>query len=173
MPSGVIMVYERSLSKLYQILHISTASLEDAQKVLVAASAAGLRESGAVGLNATGKDLVSPKVAVRSTGLAFDSIIGYQSDQAGFCAIVDEKHLRLLVSIANQRFKVNSERIERFRTGLLGLYPQTSHPREDADQRRLRKREEGLRRREILQSKGRKEALEIETDDLVEGFISS
>jgi tRNA wybutosine-synthesizing protein 3 len=69
-------------------------------------------------------------VAVRSSGLAFDCIVGY-SEQTGHIAeedeggrsqvhpIVTEAYLRTLIGIANKRFEVNAERRERFRLTLL------------------------------------------------------
>jgi len=61
-------------------------------------------------------------VAVRSSGLAFDCIIGCQasdSDGGSIEPMVSETYLRTLIGIANQRFKVNAERRERFRQALL------------------------------------------------------
>jgi tRNA wybutosine-synthesizing protein 3 len=57
-------------------------------------------------------------VAVRSAGLSFDSIIGYQSEDGRLVSLVDEEYLHVLMRIANQRFQTNTERISKFR-GLL------------------------------------------------------
>lgn len=95
-------------------------------------------------------------VAVRSTGYSFDSIIGYQDENSHNIAIVDEKHLRILIAIANDRFRINEVRIARFRNALIEAFsPSTnasSKPEwEDADARKRRKREEGLARQRALQ----------------------
>ncbi|KAA8618404.1 TYW3 domain-containing protein [Pyrenophora tritici-repentis] len=142
------------------ILHILSASLEDAQRVLTAALAGGFRESGAVSLGSTKTGESNPMVAVRSAGYSFDSIIGYQDDEGRNIALVDERYLRTLVDIANERFRINFDRIGRFRTGLLEMYqPSTSNGTgsskpdwEDAAARKQRKREEGLARQQALQT---------------------
>ena len=102
-------------------------------------------------------------VAVRSAGLAFDSIIGYQNEEGLNISMVDERHLRMLVGIANERFRINTERIERFRSALLSQFksPQTNVTKflplkpikagyEDPEARRRRKKMEGLSRQEAI-----------------------
>lgn len=143
------------------ILHILTASIQDAQVVLTAALSAGFRESGAVSLGSMKTGESNPMVAVRSTGYSFDSIIGYQDEQGRNIAIVDKSCLETLICIANERFNINEERIARFRTALLATSqspifgaPGSSKPDwEDADERKRRKREEGLARKQALQDK--------------------
>ncbi|TKA22110.1 hypothetical protein B0A50_08364 [Salinomyces thailandicus] len=105
------------------ILHILTSSLEAAHHASGAALQAGFRESGSNGLlrNKDGS-ATTPLVAVRSSGLAFDCLIGYQLPGVEDVAVkpmVSESYLRTLVGMANQRFKTNIERRERFRTALL------------------------------------------------------
>jgi tRNA wybutosine-synthesizing protein 3 len=120
---------------------------------------AGFRESGAVSLGSSKTGEANPVVAVRSAGYSFDSIIGYQDGECRNISLIDESHLRTLVCIANERFKINMERIARFRTRFLESYQPTptlssdsSRPVwEDADARKQRKREEGLARQRILQ----------------------
>lgn len=129
-----------------------TASLTDAQAVLSAASSAGFRESGAMGLSSSVDGNVTPMVAVRSTGLGFDSIIGYQNPDGNINSLVTEEYLELLVNTANERFKTNKERIERFRSGLLSFHhaetakntDDSGSSWEDKDARKARKRAEGL-----------------------------
>ncbi|KAF2872980.1 methyltransferase TYW3-domain-containing protein [Massariosphaeria phaeospora] len=137
------------------ILHILTSSLDHSQHVLNAALNAGFRESGAVSLSTKDGDITNPMVAVRSTGYSFDSIIGYHNDHGQNIALVDENHIRMLVEIANERFKINIDRISRFRSLLLEQYrPQA--PKlgktdwEDPDARKRRKREEGLARQRAI-----------------------
>ncbi|KAJ4381240.1 hypothetical protein N0V86_003589 [Didymella sp. IMI 355093] len=142
------------------ILHILNASLDHAQKVLNAGMEAGFRESGAVSLGASKSGEANPVVAIRSTGYSFDSIIGYRNEAGQNVSMISETHLRTLVRIANERFKVNVERIARFRTKLLESYQPTinaasgsSKPNwEDSDARKQRKRAEGLARQQALQN---------------------
>ncbi|KAL2830227.1 tRNA wybutosine-synthesizing protein [Aspergillus cavernicola] len=106
------------------ILHIMTATLHHAQPVLSAASSSGFRESGLQGLRCLeGDNGPSPIVAVRSAGLQLESIIGYcEDDDNGepvIRSLVTEEYLQMLVAISIERFSVNSERRERFRTTLL------------------------------------------------------
>lgn len=98
-------------------------------------------------------------VAVRSTGYSFDSIIGYQNEEGRNIALVNEQYLRTLVDIANDRFRINTERIARFRNALLDVFQSPSQSSgtsskpgwEDADARKRRKREEGLARQQAQQ----------------------
>lgn len=121
---------------------------------------AGFRESGAVSLGAAKLGEANPVVAVRSTGYSFDSIIGYQNEAGHSVSLIGESHLRTLVCIANERFKINVERIARFRTQLLASNPPSINAPsgsskldwEDADARKQRKRAEGLARQQALQS---------------------
>ncbi|OCK79760.1 hypothetical protein K432DRAFT_435162 [Lepidopterella palustris CBS 459.81] len=148
------------------ILHVLTASLDHAQKVLSAALGAGFRESGAVSLSSCGPaETHHPMVAVRSAGLSFDAIIGYQNPDDSCISMVDEGYLRTLVGLANERFNINTERVQRFRTALLGLSNSVPvEPAQAADQacarspsdsyeiRRQRKRMEGLDRRQAMRT---------------------
>ncbi len=132
--------------------------------VLTAALQAGLRESGAVNLIPQGAEEAMPMVAVRSAGLAFDSIIGFHDDcadgKAMIRSIVNEEYLQTLVHVANMRFKENSQRTERFQELLLrpalsrhlGSYGK-QEDWEPADARRQRKRAEGLRLKQEISSK--------------------
>ncbi|KAK5710909.1 hypothetical protein LTR17_018659 [Elasticomyces elasticus] len=116
------------------ILHILAATLPAAQTATSAALTAGFRESGITGnLSQSHNHAASPMVAVRSSGLAFDCVIGYstpehddqkEGDSEGvtrprIVPMVSEAYLRTLLSIANQRFKTNEERRERFRGTLM------------------------------------------------------
>lgn len=151
--------------------------MDQAQLVLNAALAAGFRESGAVSLGSTKTSDANPMVAVRSAGYSFDSIIGYQDENGENVALVDEKYLRILVDIANERFKINVDRIARFRKALMEAYQHgtldaagSSKPDwEDAEVRKRRKREEGLARQQALKSQAseaRDESTEKDTDDI-------
>ena len=115
-----------------QILHILCSSLPAAQHAASAALQSGFRESGVNGI-LDAKDQThspaTPMVAVRSSGLAFDCVVGYEDattsadPDSGVARsiqpMVTEQYLRILIGIANQRFLTNSERTERFRQALL------------------------------------------------------
>lgn len=83
-------------------------------------------------------------------GLGFESLIGVQvGDEIQL--MVTSAYLKALVAIGNQRFQENSNRIQRFRSAFLDAVSTPSQKLwEDADARRARKKEEGLRRREEL-----------------------
>ncbi|KAG6109923.1 hypothetical protein E4U13_005620 [Claviceps humidiphila] len=141
------------------ILHILTASPSHAQVLLQAALQAGFRESGAVNIAPQADSSTTPMVAVRSMGLSFESLIGFESSRSGSRhALVTASHLRLLMGIARERFAENSKRIERFRGAFASRVLESREKRttsdgrewEDAAARRERMREEGLRRREAL-----------------------
>jgi tRNA wybutosine-synthesizing protein 3 len=156
-----------------QILHILSASIEHAQRILAAALAAGFRESGAVSLGSTKTGEANPMVAVRSAGYSFDSIIGYLDGESRNISLVDERYLRTLVCIANDRFKINTERISRFRAALMESYqanPSTgASPKvdwEDADVRKQRKRAEGLMRQQALQNSLPQKAMDMEAAEV-------
>lgn len=101
-------------------------------------------------------------VAVRSAGYSFDSIIGHQIANGRNVLLVDERYLETLVAIANDRFRINMERIARFQSALTGIFKpsdlaasgSTKLKWEDADARKRRKREEGLARQQALQANG-------------------
>jgi tRNA wybutosine-synthesizing protein 3 len=157
-----------------QILHILSASLDEAQRVLNAAMSAGFRESGAMSLGSAKTGEANPMVAVRSAGYSFDTIIGYQDQEGHNLTLIDESHLRTLVCIANERFKINFERIARFRAALLESYQPSastankpSNPDwEDAEARKRRKREEGLARQQALQAASAREPADATSIDV-------
>jgi tRNA wybutosine-synthesizing protein 3 len=117
-----------------------------------------------VSLSASKTGESNPIVAVRSTGYSFDSIIGYQDQNGRNVPLVDERYLRTLLAIANDRFRINVERIARFQNALMTafnppapLFGASGKPAwEDADTRRQRKREEGLARGRALRTKALK-----------------
>jgi tRNA wybutosine-synthesizing protein 3 len=148
--------------RITQILHIMASSLKQAQPVLAAATWAGFRESGVQSLRCLVNTDACPIVAVRSSGLALESVVGYcQRGNAGdrdgqdvVRSLVSEDYLRMLVAAANERFKTNSERMVRFKAKLLELCHRCPPDRsakgagwEDPSARKARKREEGLQKR--------------------------
>lgn len=121
----------------------------------------GFRESGISGL-LDGKGRPStPMVAVRSSGLALDSIIGFvdtnssDTETANAQPMVSESYLRAIVKVANDRLQTNEERKLRFAaawrqrviTDTTLLANDVRGPHESSAARRERKRTEGLERR--------------------------
>jgi tRNA wybutosine-synthesizing protein 3 len=144
---------------MFKILHVLTASPAHAQLMLRCGLQAGFRESGAVNLTTTSSDSEqpSPMVAIRSMGLGFESLIGYQTESCRE-QLVTAEYLRSLMDIANERFIENTKRIDRFREALADMtraQPTRKNADgkewEDAALRRERKRAEGLRRKAELQ----------------------
>ncbi|KAF4949437.1 hypothetical protein FGADI_8889 [Fusarium gaditjirri] len=141
------------------ILHVLTASPEHAQLLLRSGLQAGFRESGALNIIPNGKDAATPMVAIRTMGLAFESLIGQQVDGHRQC-IVSPEYLRTLVQIANERFIENKKRIERFqiafRDAVSAPVPRRNpegQEWEDTAARKERKRAEGLRKKAELKAK--------------------
>ncbi|KAL2056243.1 hypothetical protein ABVK25_003266 [Lepraria finkii] len=153
------------------ILHVMTASLHHAQPILAAAINAGFRESGIQSLKNLDDANAFPMVAIRSSGLALESIVGsmrdcmeiigsLSEDSGGYSndeevhSLVREDYLDLLIKLANERFKTNAERMRRFEEDLFrregsGL----GSPWEDGKDRQERKRAEGLKQQEKVRRK--------------------
>ncbi|KAK9319947.1 tRNA wybutosine-synthesizing protein [Lipomyces orientalis] len=133
------------------ILHILCADSETAQKFLGIALAAGFRESGYNG----------SILAVRCS-LRIDAPVGYLSASGeSIIPLVDDNYLRTLMQMSIERFIENKRRTDRFfesvkRSFNLGVEVETK------EERRLRKRLEGLgRQRDLLD----KRALEMTMED--------
>lgn len=136
-----------------------TDTLELANTILKAALSCGFRESGIMNSG-------SPTtLAIRTTGLAFDCIIGYYaSNTQKICQMVDESYLQILLKVANLRFKDNERRRELFSKALDTLLQQinpiqgTSRVNwEDKKTRKERLKLEGLTRKSKLKEMGQKE----------------
>lgn len=156
-----------------------TATLAHAQPVLAAASASGFRESGLQSLRCLESDEgPSPIVAVRSSGLSLESVIGYceddeTSDEPVVRSLVTEEYLAMLVAMSNERFAINTERKDRFRATLIeacspdqGQVPSKGKGKskppdwEDPAVRKERKRAEGLMRQRLLENEKESEPAE-------------
>ncbi|KAH7316547.1 methyltransferase TYW3-domain-containing protein [Stachybotrys elegans] len=150
------------------ILHVLTASLFHAQLLLRCGLQAGFRESGAGTIIPAPPDNSSmPIVAIRSMGLSFESLLGYEMD-SGRHWLVSQLYLDTLEQIANERFQENTKRIERlrqaFRHALEAPQPRRNPEGkewEDPIARRERLRAEGLKRKAALNADAeqRKEAV--------------
>ena len=130
-----------------QILHIMAASLHHARPVLSAAINAGFRESGVQSLKNLNDRNAFPMVAVRSSGLAFSSLVGFVEDDtcgSDINCIVTEGYLQVLLGLANKRFEANSERVARFRYHLSRNTKVGQPPREDKEERKERMKAQGL-----------------------------
>ena len=142
-----------------------TASLHHAQPILAAAINAGFRESGIQSLKNLDDVNAFPMVAIRSSGLALESIIGCVPDRVNDTSkrgsdgkhyandedvhsLVSDNYLNLLLKIANDRFKSNMERTRRFESDLFERKATTSSSWEDSKTRQERKRAEGLKQQE-------------------------
>lgn len=141
-----------------------TASLHHAQPILAAAVNAGFRESGIQSLKNLEDPNAFPMVAIRTAGLAFESVVGVLPSDLGdegdgeeaeehTTNIAGEAYLELLVSIANERFKMNTERMLRFEQDLFKREVGLGQAWEDSKSRQERKRAEGLEQRRTLQKK--------------------
>ncbi len=137
-----------------------TASLHHAQPILAAAINAGFRESGIQSLKNLDDPHAFPMVAIRTAGLAFESLVGLipnhrpdqedGADEEHITRIVSEAYLELLISIVNERFKINAERIQRFEQDLFKREEGLEQAWEDNRSRWERKRAEGLEQRQTL-----------------------
>jgi tRNA wybutosine-synthesizing protein 3 len=151
-----------------QILHVLTASLEHAQLILRCGLQAGFRESGAINLTAGKEEPATPIVAIRSMGLALESLVGRQTGGDTQCVVTPD-YLWDLVSISNDRFAENKKRIDRFRAAIRGaLEPpmKDGHIWEDVEVRRERKKAEGLRRKAELKARERHDETSAVDDGL-------
>ncbi|KAI9044919.1 tRNA wybutosine-synthesizing 3 family protein [Aspergillus affinis] len=166
------------------ILHIMAATLHHAHPVLSAASASGFRESGLQSLRCLdAEDGPSPIVAVRSAGLSLESVIGYceegtddddhVDEEPVIRSLVTEEYLQMLVAMSNERFEVNTERKERFRSSMLDLCgaktkgkAKSSADWEDPEKRRQRKRAEGLLRKKQLEEEKKLDQQESLQEDV-------
>ncbi|KAF4445713.1 hypothetical protein F53441_10587 [Fusarium austroafricanum] len=153
------------------ILHVLTASPEHAQILLRCGLQAGFRESGALNITPSGKDAAAPMVAIRTMGLAFESLIGQQVD-GHRQRIVSPEYLHTLVKIANERFVENKKRIDRFQNAFRDAVSIPSPRRnpegqewEDAAVRRERKRAEGLRKKAELKGMQEQDAYTSKDED--------
>jgi len=180
------------------ILHVFCASLHHARPLLAAAIESGFRESGVQSLKGLDDEKHGAMVAVRTAGLGFETVVGVGSvglprdgsrtEDAMHC-IVSEQYLALCAAVVNERFKSNVDRRERFRDELRramapegrGLESrQGSHaPRhgwEEKQERRERKRAEGLRRQReqgTAPERGlRREQTDHDAGDLVDGLVA-
>ncbi|KAM0283733.1 hypothetical protein ACHAQH_002322 [Verticillium albo-atrum] len=147
------------------ILHVLTASTAHAQLLLKCAFQSGFRESGALNITPAHDSSIIPMVAVRTMGLSFESLIGFEAEEGRHEAIVSSSYLETLLDIGNQRFIENDKRIARFRsalrdavTGPPAKVGENGMDWEDPAARKERKRAEGLRRKAEMAAAGQDRA---------------
>ena len=137
-----------------------TASLAHASSILAAAINAGFRESGVQSLkNLDDPSNAFPMVAVRTSGLAFESLVGYTVEnnrigdaEENIQSLVSEDHIRLLLNIANERFQANQQRTQRLEAEISTRGQKKGMEWEEPMSRQARKRAEGLARRDALRN---------------------
>jgi len=129
-----------------------TNTLELAHHILKIALSCGYRESGIMNPE------LPPMLAIRTTGLSFDCIIGhYDTSSRKVCQTVDDPYLEMLVSVANSRFRENEKRRDSFSKAVHLLLEEAvnsnlvSQPMwEDSETRKRRMKLEGLQRKSNL-----------------------
>lgn len=161
-----------------------TASLYHAQPILAAAINAGFRESGIQSLKNLGDSHAFPMVAIRTAGLAFESLVGlipnrtqeYEDgaeNEEHITRIVSEEYLELLVNIANERFKANADRIQRFEQDLFKRDEGFGQAWEDSKNREERMRAEGLQRQAFRKVQMDRERDGVSVSDIDEDIYNA
>lgn len=101
-----------------------------------------------------------PMVAVRTSGLALESVIGYV-EQDDICVdkanesihcMVSQEYLVLLLDVANERFQANEQRKKRFEDELFKSQKIEAVEWETRQSRHARKRADGLARQHAMKS---------------------
>ncbi|KAK9456760.1 methyltransferase TYW3-domain-containing protein [Dipodascopsis uninucleata] len=124
------------------ILHIACRTPEAARALATAANTSGFRESG---INSSGTN-----VAVRSSALRLDVPIAIASPHS-ISMIVSRAYVDMILKMARERYDENIRRISRFVESFRRIsVPPVCAPLETKDQRRERKRREGLERQKAL-----------------------
>ncbi|CUS09431.1 unnamed protein product [Tuber aestivum] len=135
------------------ILHVQTLDLQTAHVILVAALTAGFRESGIMNLGLSEHSF--PTIAIRCNGLVMDSIIGVMNaSHPGIKMVVDEDYLKTMMLVSSLRFEDNKRRVDAFSRKIERVIFNQGQapPKESKEERKMRKREEGLRRQRILRA---------------------
>jgi tRNA wybutosine-synthesizing protein 3 len=135
------------------ILHILGATLHHAKPLLPAAINAGFRESGVQSLRALDDPETGPMLGIRTNGLLFDTIIGMvvedDNGKERFQSIVSEEYLQMCMRVINERFEWNTKRKERLIDEIKNAVDSlTKGEEESKEERRERKRADGLRRQQ-------------------------
>lgn len=157
-------------------MHVLCSSVDSAQRVQNAALSAGFRESGISNISKQSDGSVTAMAGIRTQGLAFDSVVGYEAADGRILPMVEEAYLAVLVELANERFEVNQARTERFRQALIAQFgPPNGHADNDwepADVRKARKRAEGLARQAASHQEGNQMVAPSNHEDRTEPTIN-
>ena len=137
-----------------------TASLAHASSILAAAINAGFRESGVQSLKNLDDPLKAfPMVAVRTSGLAFESLIGYATEDTymdeareGIHSLVNKDYLEMLLEVASERFQANKHRMQRFEAEIVRTEQSKPAEWETHQSRQARKKADGLARQHALKN---------------------
>ncbi|KPI42343.1 tRNA wybutosine-synthesizing protein 3 [Cyphellophora attinorum] len=156
------------------ILHVLCATLDYAKPLLAAAINAGFRESGVQSLKALDPDYDGDgvMVAIRTNGIVFESVIGlYDPCRDSAAAIVSEEYLAMCTGIVGERFRWNEVRKERLVQEIVGAMKRTrlaegAKQIETKDDRRQRKRQEGLARQKKQQAAQKEANVSQQTDNV-------
>lgn len=127
---------------------------------------ASFRESGIINV------MTLPLVAIRAPGLGFDAPIGiYDQETNTIHGLVGRASISTLIELANARFQENVERTRIFQTYVEEAFTPsteaiTHHRWEPKIERAERLREEGLKRRLMINNnKGDERPLDFEDQD--------
>ncbi|TGZ84145.1 hypothetical protein EX30DRAFT_393667 [Ascodesmis nigricans] len=148
------------------LLHIQTADLATSQQLLSTALSSSFRESGI--LNSTS----FPMLAIRTQSLTLDCIIGVYDDAANSIrALVDRSYVEMLMRIGNDRMAKNQKKMQRLQQEIAAVMENgdagkgKKNPEwEDAEVRKRRLREEGLKKQEEIRRQ-REAAAQKEVDN--------
>lgn len=146
---------------------MQTRNLKCAHALLAIALSCGFRESGI--MNPALAEGQCPMLAIRSAGLSLDAVVGLFDEATDrILTLVDENFLRIQMKLCNLRFQENQRRIYIFqKRAEEALFPQEKQDGddggagngwEDKETRRLRKREEGLRRQREMRPPDKNDA---------------
>jgi tRNA wybutosine-synthesizing protein 3 len=124
-----------------QTLQVLCSSLESAHKVNTAAYQSGFTESGISSISTDNLRTSTAMVAIRTTSLAFDSVIGYEGADGKLIPMVTEAYMRVLVELCNEKFRSNKQSFKPQQSQYSG--PSAWEP---IEQRRARMKEDGIRR---------------------------
>ena len=128
-------------------MHVLCRDVHGASRLLHIATAAGYRESG-ISVSAVGTPQEKALVAIRTTAIRADvPLASYDGENQTIRPFgLTREYLLILLQIINDKFEENEQRKQRLLGSLNEVQAQqTTTASETKDQRRTRKREEGLK----------------------------
>lgn len=137
------------------ILHVKCRDFKTASALYSTAMGCGFRESG-IGAN----NNVAIRISIR-----LDIPIGFMNSDEQIVSVVDESYIRMITKLAYHRFLENERKMELLRNRIDEEIMQVNHielPMETKEERKLRKMQEGLARRdEVRKLKEEKRRLKL------------